>query len=351
MLYELLRQKGRVETDHLFPQLADRSLVYEIFERFGPKGDLQYWAHAEEFLDFVDTAAVEKDDTNARRRVLKQLMAGSGPQMTMERFRDLAILAVAAECSPHVELGSRASEAWQPYMRWAKSRRKSDAIITFNYDEVVEKLGAAPDVQHISQESVMLPMRNALDPDLCQVFKVHGSVKWAYDDRNGREPFKHFGNIQGFTLEDGYRPLIATPGITKKTHCDNALENIWRAAMTKLRSAEVVVFMGYRFPPSDSFARTSILAALQQNESVHLRIHTVLGPDVRHENTVRLVSMLTHILQGKGRIEQEPQLPRDGTQLRTYAIVPQPLYVEDFLSIFHPRMLYGASNFSEELEP
>jgi hypothetical protein len=45
---------------------------------------------------------------------------------------------------------------------------------------------------------------------------------------------------------------------TKKTRCAGEFKGIWDAAMVALKAAEQVVFVGYRFPPSDSESRSRL---------------------------------------------------------------------------------------------
>lgn len=336
LLDELLTDKARIETHDQYPGLPERQIVYDFFRKYGPDG-AKYWAHAEEFLDFVD-AAIE-EPSSKRRQFLERLVKGMGDTTpSVEDFRKLAILAIAAECSTFVDRGSVESEAWEPYVSWAVKRRPNDSVVTFNYDQVLEKLGTAQYVAHLSERTVVRPgTASGVAEKNCPIYKLHGSTTWGIDRTGGFSAFNtnEFVSLKG---DPGniFRNLIATPGATKLSHCEGLLRPLWDKAVDKIMKADVIVFMGYRFPPSDSFSRRMILGAIGQNARPYLRIHTVLGPSIHADATVRLVSMLKHVLEGEGR-----------QRLATgyaYEIVPQPLYVQDFLSVITDRALYGELN-------
>jgi hypothetical protein len=341
LLHELLTPKGLIETTDHYPNLPNRELVYEVFQNYGPSG-ARYWEHAEDFLDFVD-AAIE-EPTSKRRLFLERLVKGRGGDKapSVADFRTLAILAVAAECSTFVDRGSVDSEAWEPYVDWARKRRVNDTVITFNYDQVPEKLGTAPFITHFGEPTVVRPGGTSRVPESnCPIYKLHGSTTWGIDRTGGFSAFdtNQFVSLKG---EPGniYRNLIATPGATKLSHCAGLLSPLWENAILRLTKADVIVFMGYRFPPSDSFSRRMLMGAIEQNSQPYLRIHTVLGPAINGDATVRLVSMLKHVLEGRGRKPRPPGTV--GTSL--YDIVAQPLYVEDFLTLVTERALYGEPN-------
>jgi hypothetical protein len=85
----------------------------------------------------------------------------------------------------------------------------------------------------------------------------------------------------------------------------------WFTEITALRTARKVIFLGYRFPPTDADARTDILSALVTNETrTAVRIETVLGPRVNSDDSVRL-RQLIHVALGTNLIEQVPLYAED----------------------------------------
>jgi len=338
LLYELLTEKARLETNDQYPSAPNRNAVYHLYAKYGPSG-AKYWAHAEDFLEFVDAAIEEPSST--RRQFLERLVNGLGlpDGMLVENFRKLAILAVSLECSTFVDRGFVDSETWEPYVGWARERGPNDTVITFNYDQVLEKLGTAEGVNLIGARTVVRPGTKDEIKGRCQIYKLHGSTTWGIDKDGGFGPFDtcDFVSLAG-APGNVYRNLIATPGATKRGHCEGLLKPLWVKAMQKISEADVIVFMGYRFPPSDSHSRKMLMGAIRANRSLRLRIHTVLGPEIHSDATVRLISMLKHVLEGEDRVPfDNGTIHLDGE----YEIVPQPLFVEDFLSVVSEKALYG----------
>jgi hypothetical protein len=351
LLNNLLSLSALEDCQEVFPKLPDRRAVYEIYRNL--KGTR--WEHAEQFLEFIDLATdARSPNHNILKRQIEAARINDWANTTPELFRDLTTLSIATEVSTYTESVDLRAEAWAPYIRWAGDRRENDAIITFNYDTVIESLGRADGVKHFSRDTVFLPLgQNTFAADQCVIYKLHGSADWAWDENYPRERFKRFGSVGGFDLTDSYRPLIAMPGATKKRLCGEHLDYIWKTAMTQLREAEVVVFLGYRFPPSDAFARTTLLNALQQNENPYLRVHTVLGPDVGGEASRRLQSLLTQVLEAAGRTAKPDPAFRPRTTEgngRFYNVVQQPLYVEDYLSVLSLDGLYGKRTGTEPIK-
>jgi hypothetical protein len=338
LLYELLTEKGHLLAQEVFPNTPLRSDVYELFGKYGPASkSAKYWEHAEEFLDLVDAATEQA--SSPRRKFIEKLLHRINNNLTLNAFRDLATLAIATEVNAHVEIGSLKAEAWKPYLHWAKQLNAQDSIITFNYDTLLEKLGNDPAVLHLKDDGVLLPHKaTAIPEERCRIFKLHGSANWAWDEKAG-DRFQVFGSTGGFNFKDGYRPLIGTPGGTKQDHVERHFENIWKQAMATLQQAEVIVFMGYRFPPSDSYARRALLHTLTLNGTRSLRIHTVLGPDVRDTATVRLNALLRETLDPTGKIDASLfPVGALGNQPR-YRVQNQPLFAEDFMSVLNESTL------------
>jgi hypothetical protein len=175
-----------------------------------------------------------------------------------------------------------------------------------------------------------------------QVYKLHGSLNWALKN----DEFFQANLWQSTDPHTEVEPFIATPGPLKKDR-SKKLTRLWSQAVSALREADVVVFMGYRFPASDAHARSELLGAMRDNPK-SVRVHTVLGPRTHDDDTVRLLKLVEHALRGGGRItipEYEQVTRRENVEelpgVKTFTIVPQPLYVEDFLSVIRDEELYG----------
>jgi len=305
MLNQLFKKQDELAARNLLTD--EMRQVYGLFTQCESRG---YVEHAEQFLEFVDTASKNP----ARLEMLRKFFPGLNAGVALQN----AATIVANECD-FLDFADTNDEGWQPYNDWAKYvlSNKNHYVLSFNYDTVLEKLGWEP-----------------LMPDAVthrgphRVLKLHGSISWVRDVD---------GTIYNLGLERIRKmtraPVIATPGPTKLGHCkdETLLGKLWGYAKTVLREADVVVFMGYRFPPSDAHARSALLGAIGSNTKPSLRVHTVLGPDVNGEHSVRLEKLLEHTLEGT----------KAKSNLFTYTIEKQPLYVEDFLSVMHEGELYG----------
>jgi hypothetical protein len=295
-----------------------------------------YWDHAEQFLDFVDTAA----RGNAHRSAI---LTGMLDSETLDVFQKNCVRVIAGECefTSLVDLSVAADatpEAWQPYQRWVRAVKGGDSVITFNYDTVLEKLGETRGVTHLGKESVVgLDTFCGHGVGVTPIYKMHGSIDWIAP----KTPKAVLARGEVPTLlGDGSGPLIAMPGPSKKIHCSGVFSKIWDEALNALTHAAVVVFVGYRFPPSDAESRTRLLAALRDNQSRALRVHTVLGPYTNEGDTIRLRELLRSTLSEK-HVEQADarEVPKSGH----FQVIVHPLYAEDFFTVFHENMLFGHS--------
>jgi len=267
------------------------------------------WRDAEDFLDFVDAAAASEKGPacatldailNHRR---EDLFGNGASAPNASEVRAMARRLIGAECSAFLQSADVETERWGPYQRWMHGLVQSgDSIITFNYDLVLELL-----CRKLAHVNVQLPGPRTVHG--VPVLKLHGSVNWR---RIGTDRFEAQGLESAHCCRcESSELAIATPGRTKR-EISWEFDSLWAMAAKAIRNAEAVVFLGYRFPPSDAMARGEILGALKQNQTT-LPIHTVLGPDVNSADSARLQGLLRHV--GISRIHQ------------------QPLYVEDFLGV------------------
>jgi hypothetical protein len=350
LLRDLLSDRRRQLVDAVFrnqdgkPTLpAERVVAYNVFHAFKEGRDQPgYWQDAEEFLDFVDVANDEKEP---RRAMLEQLLRQRTQASSVEEVRDLAILSVASEVSTYTEVPNLRGESWQPYQRWKKQLvKQGDAIVTFNYDLVVERLSTNGESDLFGPHTVFTPYMHE-DPSGVPIYKLHGSANWAFQERNP-SAFQEYAHVGGFAGSDK-KPLIASPGATKLRLCQGELQQIWQEAKKRICEADVIVFIGYRFPPSDSHARTEILGAIKANDAPYLRVHTVLGPNLNEPDSVRLSAMLHRTIRAGGKHEHEtPDLPPNKEQAKSlprYNVVQHPLYAEDFLSVVDDTELFTSN--------
>ena len=184
-------------------------------------------------------------------------------------------------------------------MKWARSL-SGHTILTFNYDPVPELLqeirtGIAvirPD--HIEEDLMRVRAQQTVTP----VFKLHGSTTWSLvNDTVSVEPTR----VPLPFMNSEATPLMGFPGPTKIQMCRGHLKELWTRAIRKLREAEEVVFIGYRFPPTDAFSREVILSTLRDGRRNQLNsIKTVLG-DPSYSASRRLSALLEAAAPGVHR--------------------------------------------------
>lgn len=296
------------------------------------------WSDPEEFLDFVETTSE-----------VKQIPRGNTDLIYRRAFAANCRFALNAECRFFLEgaTGEPANldlEKWRPYHRWAaRVQGGVDSVITFNYDLVLENLerdfrlhqnggvSIAPfEVVEPSRLEVDLPA--ARSPETVPVYKLHGSADWLVEDPDGAQPrFRrmemheslrqireqlHSGSGE---TESGTRIdlLMGVPG-PGKLRVSRWLNLLWQAATRDLEQAEVVRFLGYRFPPTDAYAREALIAALRnaQTRGCLRRVEIVLGPE--SPDIPRMKKLLEYAFGAEG----------------TSKVEVVPLYCEDYLALF-----------------
>jgi hypothetical protein len=283
------------------------------------------WQHAEEFLEHLDLAATRSDSST--RRYIQGVLGG---EFSNERFLAIAAAAkrvVAAECcffrDPDLEF-----EKWNPYCHWAKRLLEDcDTVISFNYDRVVEAVTAREGRPlDFLLDSTPEPPRNA--PKL---LKLHGSVDWKLDE-NGSIARVLEDPCFALTCKDS-EIAIAIPGPSKFQFGEQPqINKMWHAAREAVMRAatKAVVFIGYRFPPTDAFARDWLLMSLTQAKGPDLAVHAVLGPTVKSDETRRLEHLLRYALHRGGRSIDRVLSAKgeERAQLRVH-----PMYGQDYLSL------------------
>jgi hypothetical protein len=322
LLYDLLSPRMASLVSARFGETFD--LYHEARDTFARHQNqgLRLWENAEQYLDLLDQARSD--------RALAKLITGQEePKQSEHAPSPIGILwaaacrAVADECSAFCKQELVEGEAWQPYRSWRARLSDKDAIITFNYDRVLETLDLPATLPgNAPTDNRPLPSRS--------VFKLHGSVDWVLEEDGER-----VGRRSG---RDG-TPFLATPGPTKfkETGDNGLLAPLWSAAAYVLLHADAVVFIGYRFPPTDSHALSSILNALAGNKRPYLRLFTVLGPRVHDDDTVRLKQLLHRTMHSAGRRpDSKDEQSFVGRKVTTdpfyYDLQVLPLYAQDYMA-------------------
>jgi hypothetical protein len=312
----------------------DAETARRLYRRHGPTADPSsvacLWDDAEEFLDALDAASLAEGSPSWR--LFRDLSEGRSVTNVATAARRL----LAAECSMFLKGANPSTEKWEPYRRWSASLGGDDAVITFNYDLVPEILASVG-----GRLEIALPGHERRDALKCPVFKLHGSVNWKRDGEQISEAQPTYA-LSG-DLEE---IVIASPGPAKRNETKR-LESLWSGAEHQIRTADAIVFVGYRFPPTDSFARRRIVSAIESNDVKMLCLHTVLGPNTGDPATQRLASILERSIRLKGRTQWARGQGDPNTQPgQYYTLDVTPLWAQDFLDLFVPAHVWQAYRFA-----
>lgn len=330
LLNELLTTDSEQKSKARYPSVPHATAPYRVYWQHNPAYPKpespmwdkppDFWTNAEEFLGFMDAVR----SPGYRQTLFKEKHVDND----LRQLHRECIQAIAMECLFIDQAPDMDEEVWQPYIGWAEQLTNDDAIITFNYDLVLESLAALRLPCGLGSDSVLLPTERP-STAVTNVFKLHGSVDWtregpAGDDVPRRElPLK--------IISDNLVPLVAAPGPEKRQHANGLLSKLWEGALEAIRDADMIVFVGYRFPPSDSEARRRILGAIREGKRQRLAVYTALGPRTSEDDSIRLQALLDATLSR-----------RRGTMGGfNYMLKALPLYAQDFLTVFHRGMLSG----------
>lgn len=198
------------------------------------------WEDAEEFMALLEQA--DDPQEAVPKQFLRQVKPVDFPNdLAYSDLRKRVRFYAAIATSHFVDrIQGDLPEGWHPFERWIDSLQEHDAIISFNYDRVIEELANRASKQvRLTKLHGTVPARNTLLEKLA-----------AWD----------------------YLPGISIPGPGKQTEALKSQE--WQAAAATLRAAEHLVVVGYSFPPSDSLAASFILSNCSAS-----RVTLILGPD------------------------------------------------------------------------
>jgi hypothetical protein len=291
------------------------------------------WRHAEEFIDIVETAQGQTphpelppqsltlltrliqgvaDPTNSNQGVAN---LPNGEPCTFENLYTLGRAArqtLAADCCTFLRGADPETERWQPYCEWAHALDGHHSVVTFNYDIVPEILGkrAGGKLQVVCGPAgnVAEEISKIRVAGCAPVFKVHGSTNWGVFP-NGDIAAGYWESEWGVIAPPDQKVLMGVPGPRKRALINGALKHVWDQGMEAIRTAYTVIFVGYRFPPTDSDSRSAVLAALKTNPYSHLSVFTVLGP--QSADTARLTAMLNWAVRGRGMVKSLPYYAED----------------------------------------
>jgi hypothetical protein len=293
----------------------DGSHLDQAIQTFLAGASRGMWRDAEEYM-----AALASGDSTWIARIAELLRAG----MTAEAYLTLstpseysshmspedvvvdacwfgATQLVAAQCADFVERSQSDPEGWLPYDRWANAISSDDVIVSFNYDDVVERV-MARNKRPLWVPNPRMPSLGSASKGELSLLKLHGSVTFRDTILHPREP-DTVANL------DRNPAFIATPGRGKRDDCLASYLELWQAASKAIASCDSLSVLGYRCPPTDEMAKAMLVDSLARRNSKP-NIDLVLGDD--RQATARLAALL----RGHARVRNTR------------------LFAQDYLSVF-----------------
>jgi hypothetical protein len=238
---------------YLYPHFRKRWKNYPPFEEFLSLVDV--------YLDFAD--------------VIKR-----GHSFSIEdvkRIRKEFLLAISA-----VLHEARAGAAHSNVGKLPKCSGPEDAVITFNWDLLIEEL----------VHDMGTNWEYGLQERAISMLKPHGSLDWHHRAGLSTKPELFFPLNSRFRkivvfrrfraphVENPAVPVILPPVVNKKIPYKE-LQSIWRDAWLALRHAAEIYILGYSLPPEDLNARFTIRSAIRGNQKFerHKLKIAVVNPD------------------------------------------------------------------------
>ncbi len=350
LLKQLLSESALLELQLAHPSLDGRREFKEVQETYAYGLRSGFWEDAETFLDRLDVAGRESNSGPGRQmriaynNVARSVLPPDGPDVT-RKFASLSGEArrfVALQCARFTDSYDEGLESWQAYRFWFKKiwhLGPIHRIVSFNYDWVLERLDAEIPTpsQAASQD---WEYYQDLPGATVRCLKLHGSVGWKKTGVDSYEPAPENWNLYDC---DSSEIAIAAPGPTKHESVKGPLRFLWAAAREAIEQADSIVFIGYRFPPTDAEARSRLLDAIGRNKAKELSLNIVLGPSLGSDDNVRLKALLRYTVINRGRIEmgnlsQNMVLDALENDRARFSIIEHPLLAEDFLTVWEPRL-------------
>lgn len=152
----------------------------------------------------------------------------------------------------------------------AKMESGKNAVITLNYDVVVEealrKLNIPISYQLGGGGVEFDPAAGIDEPaaEALQVLKLHGSVNWAQKSDGSLLVCRDYERVRMLKLA----PLLVPP--TWQKNAAEALLRVWDAAVRAITNATRIVLIGFSIPPADQHFKYLLSVGLKDNSSLRL---------------------------------------------------------------------------------
>jgi SIR2-like protein len=159
-----------------------------------------------------------------------------------------------------------------PGDRRASLVQEPDAIITFNYDTLLDTAMVAVGVRPAYCLAKGEDRRTfSADKKKIRLLKLHGSAGWSHCTMCGDDRvyvFDDFRSSLGKTCgPQSHAPMapLIVPPTWDKGASRSHLATVWKAAWDELRTAQRLFIIGYSAPPSDRHFRYFLASALANN--------------------------------------------------------------------------------------
>lgn len=194
-------------------------------------------------------------------------------------------------CSTNREITQEQKESDQIYWRFCENLNQGDTVITFNYDLIIEKglwlqknkwtfldgYGLTKNVDDFQDQFHKYPTNKPLK-SLVTVYKLHGSLGWAYDDLRDQIIFvempHYFCGYTGLFCEGDLITANASwdkgttfiePSYIKQFDRPFILE-IWHKALQAIQQSNELIIIGYSLPEADSAARIFLSTGVRNSQ-------------------------------------------------------------------------------------
>jgi len=199
----------------------------------------------------------------------------------------------------------RRSSTSKDLLRKLKELDKSIAIISCNYDVIIDIAIARRDDTHFdfkkanmrAFESSGLPIDYGIEfaniprdiqldrnsQDIVELYKIHGSFNWLLSKVTGNIYFGGLNKAIGLLYDlDSYynrletqfngekisdlQPILITPTHLKDLR-NSYIASVWRKAEDALRRAKQLIFIGYSMPADDIYIKYLVKRAMETSEA------------------------------------------------------------------------------------
>lgn len=265
---------------------AQREIWEGIQERFTRTGD----SRVKEILDFASYINFSEPGTpvqvdTAELLTLMDLALEQNVSLgkyrgeDLRRIRDNLVHGMCAILESAVK-----RESYGVLAEFCRTLTAEDSIISLNYDTVMDHIL----MDCIGRIDYGFPFSHVFGPCPEQersqlLLKPHGSLNWHYCSRCNHiylflDQNKGYCSCPAVCQEDQHplREVVVTPSYHKKFLVPQ-LHDVWMGCFEKIKSADVIHFVGYSFPPGDvhiiHLIKRAILAGTKRPEI------NVISPD------------------------------------------------------------------------